>query len=176
MRDIDTGKRMVEEMVLDQILDSFPRITGRKLTPDWSGDFPRHEGSPDFVVGVDGRALGIELARIAGDTAWTWYEEASRIAWKKHDSYQRRDLFRNPIALIFHSDGTPLYDMEHELESLVDAQEFQSLGFAEVWAVDLSDAYYTPGHPLRRADLFCLKPLESFGFHRIGDHGRKPYG
>jgi hypothetical protein len=40
----------------------------------------------------------------------------------------------------------------------------------------LPDAYYTPGHPLRRADMFCFKPEELFGFHRIGPAGRTPYG
>jgi hypothetical protein len=174
---MDIGKRMVEEMVLDQLLDSFPRITGRRLTSEWSGDFPRVEGSPDFVVGVNGKALGIELAEIRdADTAWAYYEEASRIAWKKHASYERRGLFGNPIALILHSASFPLYDLQDELEFLIDDYEFQSFGFTEIWAVDFSDAYYSPGHPLRLADMFCLKPQQTFGFHRIGDHGRKPYG
>lgn len=168
---------MVEDMVLEQLLDTFPLVTGRTLTDDWDEDFPRVEGSPDFIVGVDGRALGIELAEVRGaDDAWSYYEEASRIAWKKHESYARRGLFKNPIALVLHSDNPPIFDFRQELEALIDVREFKPLGFAEIWALDLSDAYYTPGHPLRQADMFCLKPWTSFGFHRIGDHGRKPYG
>ncbi len=177
MRDTDAGKRMVEEMVLEQFLDSFPLITGRTLTDDWDGDFPRVEGSPDFVLGLDGMACGFELAEVRdADDAWGYYEEAGRLAWKKHESYARRGLFANPIALVLYSSHPPLFDLRHELTSLVDGWEFEPLGFVEVWAVDFSDAYFSPGHPFRLADMFCFKPLASFGFHRIGDHDRKPYG
>ena len=177
MRDTDTGKRMIEEMVLDQLLDSFPLITGRTLTEDWAGDFPRVEGSPDFVVGIDGIGWGIELTAVHdSDNAWSYYEQASRIAWKKHESYARRGLFENPIALVFHSDDPPLYDVRQALTRLAAGREFDSLGFLEVWAVDFSDAYFSPGHPFRLADMFCFKPAATLGFHRIGDHGRKPYG
>lgn len=176
-RDIDLGKNMVEEMMLEQFLDSFPRITGRTLTDDWDGDFPRMEGSPDFIVGVDGRALGIELAEVRNaDDAWSYYEEASRIAWKKHESYARRGLFANPIALVLHSKNPPIFDLRHEIASLFDQGEFEPLGFVEIWAVDFSDAYFSPGHPFRRADMFCMKPQATFGFHRVGNHDRKPYG
>lgn len=177
MRDTDIGKRMVEEMVLEQLLDSFPRITGRTLSEEWDGDFRRVEGSPDFVVGVDGRALGIELAEVRdADDASSYYEEVSRLAWKKHESYARRGLFTNPIALALHSKSPPLFDFRRELTSLIDANEFEFLGFIEVWAVDFSDAYFAPGHPFRAVDMFCLKPQATFGFHRLGDRDRKPYG
>jgi hypothetical protein len=177
VRDIDTGKRMVEEMVLEQLLDSFPLITGWTLTDDWAKDFPRVEGSPDFVVGIEGIGWGIELAEVRGaDNAWSYYDEASRIAWKKHESYARRGLFANPIALVFHSDHPPLFDVRHALTRLAAEREFDPLGFVEVWAVDFSDAYFSPGHAFRLADVFCFKPSATSGFHRIGDHGRKPYG
>lgn len=177
MRDTDIGKRMVEQMVLEQVLDSYPLITGRTLTDDWEGDFPRVEGSPDFVVGVDGRALGIELAELWGvGDAWDYYEMASSLAWQKHESYARRGLFRNPIALVLHSDRVPLFDFQNEFAALADPEEFDGTGFGEVWTIDFSDAYYSPGHPLRLAGMFCLKPRATFGFHRIGDYGRKPFG
>lgn len=177
MRDTDIGKRMVEEMVFEQLLDSYPLITGRTLTDDWDGDFPHVEGSPDFIVGVDGKALGIELAELRGvDDAWGYYEMASSLAWKKHESYVRRGLFGNPIALVLHSHRLPLYDIQDELTDLVDPDEFERTGFTEVWTIDFSDAYYSPGHPFRRADMFCLKPRATFGFRRIGEYGRKPFG
>ena len=82
MSDAERGKRMVEEMVLEQLLDAYLLVTGHTLTEDWDGDFPRIEGSPDFVVGIDARAHGIELAQLRGiDNAWGYYEEASRLAW-----------------------------------------------------------------------------------------------
>jgi len=177
MRNIDVGKRMAEEMVLEQVLEPFQLITCREISGDWEGDFAQADGSPDFVCGFDGTALGIELAEIRYPAdAWAYYETASRIAWKKHESYVRRGLFANPIALVLHSTGLPLFDIQRELANLRDPQEFEFLGFKEVWAIDFSDAYYSAGHPFRRADMFCFKPRATFGFHRIGDHGRKPYG
>lgn len=168
---------MVEEMILDQILDSYLSITNRSLTDKRDGDFSRLEGSPDFIVGVDHRALGIELAEVRhSSSAWMYCETASGIAWKKHDSYARRGLFANPIALVLYSRDLPLFDISHELIGGCSKEEFEGTGFAEVWAIDLSEVYYTPGDPFRRADMFCFKPRASFGFHRIGEHGRKPYG
>lgn len=171
------GKRMIEDMVLDELRESFPRITRREITDDWSDDFERVEGSPDFVVGVDGKAMGIELAEIrnAGDAAG-YYAEASRLTWQKHESYERRGLFANPIILLLHSKQPALFDIQGELEALCDAAEFDGTGFAEVWAIDFSDEYFSAGHPLRFADMFCFKPDAAFGFRRVGDHGRKPFG
>ena len=177
MRDIDYGKRIAEEMVLEQILEPFAEITRRELSDNWDGDFQRVEGSPDFVVGLDSKALGIELAEIRGaEDARNYYEAASQIGWKKHTSYERRGLFANPIALLLYSFNPPLFDMKHEMMTLVALDEFGETGFTEVWSVDLSDVYYTVGHPFRRPDMFCFKPRGNFGFHRIGNHGRKPYG
>jgi len=106
MRDIDLGKRMCEEIILEQVLGSYPLITGREACDEWDADFPQVDGSPDFIRGFDGRALGIELAEIRGchDT-WAYYETASHLAWKKHESYARRGLFANPIVLVLYSDG-----------------------------------------------------------------------
>ncbi len=177
MRDIDLGKRKVEGMILEQMLESFEQITGRIVTDGWESDFLQVEGSPDFILGFDGKALGIELAEVRrADSAWTYYETASQIAWKKHESYARRGLFANPIVLVLYADEPPLFDIRHELSGLVDEAEFEPTGFAEVWAIDLSAANYTPGHPFRRADMFCFKPRATFGFHRVGEYGRKPYG
>lgn len=177
MKDSDHGKRFAEEMVLEQVLDAYPSITGRTLTEVWDGDFLQVEGSPDFIVGIDGRAHGIELAELrAVGNAWAYYEEASRLACQKHESYARRGLFAHPISLILYAHEPPLFDIQRELIALIDEKEFEGLGFTEVWTIDFSDAYYTPGHPLRMADMFCLKPRATFGFYRVGDHGRKPYG
>jgi hypothetical protein len=176
MRDLDRGKRMIEEMILDQLLDSFPLITGRTVTDDWEGQAEQVEGSPDFIIGLDGRPFGVELTGVRqADDAWNYFDAASRLAWQKHKSYSRRGLFRFPIALVLHSDEPPLFDIRQGLASM-GQEEFEGVGFAEVWAVDFSDAYYTPGHPLRRADMYCFKPAQWFGFYRIGTGDRKPYG
>jgi hypothetical protein len=178
MSDSEMGKRMVEQMMLEQILPSYSQITGKEITNLGADNFERVEGSPDFIEEFDGRALGIEIAAITGvSDTWGYYEEASRIAWQKHESYLRRGLFKNPIVLILHSDGLPLFDIRRELKYLVDREEFEGVGFGEVWSIDFDEAYFTPGHPFRLADMFCFKPRSLFGFHRIGgEFGRKPYG
>ena len=175
--DSEIGKRMVEDDLLDQVLDSLSVITSRTVTEDWDGEAEQVEGSPDFIIGMDGKPLGIELTEIRGvDDAWDYVEEAYRLASKKSASYSRRGIFRFPIALIMHSVDPPLFDIREFLDDEVYCDDFGALGFFEVWAIDFSDAYYSPGHPMRRADLFCFKPARWFGFHRIGQHGRKPFG
>jgi hypothetical protein len=164
-------------VVLDQLLDSFPIITGRTPTDEWNDHAEKVEGSPDHIIGLDGKAFGIELTEIrdAGN-AWGYVDEAYRLASKKSDSYTLRGIFCFPIALVMYSTTPPLFDIRKSLEGAIYQSDFETLGFSEVWAVDFSDAYYSPGHPLRRADMFCFKPVDWFGFHRIGDHDRKPYG
>jgi hypothetical protein len=175
MNDKEYGKRLVEEMVLEQLLESFPTITGRSVTDEAEGAFP-DATSPDFVIGLDGRAFGIELTEVRSvDDAWDYLEEASRLAWKKHYSYERRGLFRYPIALVLHSNAVPLFDIERHLRAC-GTDEFAGIGFTEVWSVDFSDAYYSAQDPRRPADMFCFKPEAWFGFHRIGWWDRKPYG
>ena len=49
---------MVEETVLDGVLELFPALSGRKLTEDYVDDIEDSD-PPDFVIGLDGRALGV---------------------------------------------------------------------------------------------------------------------
>jgi hypothetical protein len=87
MSDHDFGKREIERMVFDQILDAFPYITARTVTDDGEEGFAQVEGSPDFVIGLDGEATGIEISEVrSASDAWSYLEQASRIAWKKHES------------------------------------------------------------------------------------------
>jgi hypothetical protein len=55
---------MVEEMMLERLLEPISFVTGRTLTEEGTDGFARVEGSPDFVVGFDGRPFGIELAEV----------------------------------------------------------------------------------------------------------------
>ena len=75
-------------------------ITGRTVTDEGTDGFPYVEGSPDFIIGFDGRPLGIEIAEIRGiEDAEAYFDEVIGIAWKKHESYKPRGLFKYPIAL-----------------------------------------------------------------------------
>lgn len=177
MSDRDRGKEMVEEMILEQVLEPISIVTDRVLTKEGLAGFPRVEGSPDFVVGFDGRALGIEVTEVRDVVeSVEYYEEALRLALKKSESYRRRHLFANPIALVMYSKDPPLFEIQTELAAMGAEMDFEGTGFAEVWAVDFSDAYYRVGHPLRYPDLFCFKPMSDFGFHRVGGYDRKPFG
>jgi len=176
--DSEIGKREIETMVLDQVLDVLPLITGRTVSDEWDDtDATQIDGSPDCVIGLDGHALGIELTEIrnAGD-ACDYAAEAYRLASKKSESYQRRGLFRFPIALVMYSSAPALFDIREPLKGAFEQADFDALGFSEIWAVDFSDAYYNPRDPGRLADTFCFKPVEWFGFYRTGHTDRKPYG
>jgi hypothetical protein len=167
---------MVEEVALDNVIDAFTAITGRTVTDQGSDAFSKVEGSPDFIFGFDGQALGVEIAEVrdANDPE-EYFDKVCAIAWKKHDSYARRGLFQNPIALLLYSTEPPLFDIRNNLTCLTEQDTFDELGFVEFWAADLSDAYFTPGDPRRLPDMFCMKPAKWFGFHRIGSD-RKPFG
>lgn len=168
---------MIEGMMLEEILDAFPRITGRSVADDGTEALPQVEGSPDFVVSLDGVPTGIEISEVRGTSdAWSYYEEASRISWKKHESYERRGLFRNPIILILYSSSPPLFEIERELAFFAAHGDFDAYGFQEMWTTDFSDEYYSAQDPRRPADMFCFKPRRWFGFHRIGGDDRKPWG
>jgi hypothetical protein len=177
MSDSQMGKRMIEDMVLERLLDSFAMLTGRIVTDDWDNHADQVEGSPDHIIGLDGKAFGIELTATRGvRDAWDYVAECYRLAAYKSDSYARRGIFQFPIALVMYSSEPPLFDIRSSLSDAICQQDFETLGFAEVWAVDFSDVYYSAGDPRRRADMFCFKPKPWFGFHRIGNGGRKPYG
>jgi hypothetical protein len=175
--DSEIGKREIENMILDQLLDSLPIITRRAVTEEWEGVAEKVEGSPDHIISLDGKPFAIELTEIRdAEDAEGYVEEAYRLASKKSESYSRRGIFRFPIALAMYSSTPPLFDFRASLEATTFHADFEALGFAEIWAVDFSDAYYSPRDPRRPADVFCFKPAAWFGFHRIGGHNRKPYG
>ena len=175
--DSEFGKREIENMVLDQLLDSFPIVTGRTVTDDWDDDAKKVEGSPDHIIGLDGKAFGIELTEIRGaEDSHCYVDEAYRIASRKSESYSRRGIFTFPIALVMYSTSPPLFDLRNSLETTTFQADFDGQGFAEVLSIDFSDAYYSPRDPRRKADMFCFKPVDLFGFHRIGSHNRKPFG
>ena len=74
-----------------------------------------------------------------------------------------------------YSDNVPLFDIRRSLAGAIYQGDFEELGFAEIWAVDFSDGYYSPRDPRRPADLFCFKPAHS-RICRAGAQDRKPFG
>ncbi len=172
MRDRDIGKLMAEEMNLEPFVEAYPLITGRSIEITGRGE------SPDFESLIEGKPFGIELTEIhnchdAGD----YLAEVSQIASKKSVSYGRHGHFATrPIILVCHSEELPFYDVQWELEALAYWDDFDQLGFAEIWLMDLADTYYSAQDPRRPAYLFGLTPQSWRGFHRYGSYDRKPFG
>ena len=175
--DKELGKREVEDDVLDQALDAFSSVAGWNVTDDWDGEAVRIEGSPDAIVGRDGKPFGVELTEIRdAEDAESYIAEAYRLAEQKSASYSRRGLFKFPIALAMYSNSPPLFEIKKRLAETVFQPDFEALGFAEIWAFDFSDEYYSARDPRRPADVFCFKPVALFGFARAGMGDRKPFG
>jgi hypothetical protein len=148
--DREMGKREIETDVLEQVLDTLSTVIGWKVTDEWQGAAERVEGSPDRIVGLDGKPFGIELTEIRdAEDAEGYVGEAYRIAAKKGESYSRRGLFKLPIALVMYSYSPPLFDIRRDLASTFAQEDFEALGFDEIWAADFSDAYYSPRDPRR---------------------------
>jgi hypothetical protein len=175
--DAELGKREVERDILAQVVDAFSTVLGCNITDDWDGDAEQVEGSPDAIIGLNGKPLGVELTEIRDvEDADGYVNEAYRIAEKKNASYFRRGLFKFPIALAMYSYSPPLFDIKTRLAETVYQPDFEALGFVGILALDFSDAYYSGRDTRRPADVFCFKPAARFGFVRFGSHDRKPFG
>ena len=89
------------------------------------------EGSPDHIIGLDGKPFGVELTEILdAEDVEGYVNEAYRLASKKNESYSRRGIFRFPIALAMYSTTPPLFDFRASLEATAFQDDFEALGFA----------------------------------------------
>lgn len=175
--DAEMGKREIERVVLDDVVETLSEVAGWNVTDDWNGEAEQLEGSPDAIVGRDGKPFGIELTEIRGAAdAESYINEAYRIAERKSESYSRRGLFKFPIALAMYSYSPPFFEMRQSLSVVVYQPDFEMLGFAEIWAIDFCEAYYSARDLRRQADIFGFKPAAQFGFLRSGMADRKPFG
>lgn len=168
----DWIKKEIESELLDAFVDSYRLITGRNIDEIESSE------SPDFLAMIDGRRGGVEVAELRVDSEiepYSYVEEAWRIAEKKHISYTKHGRFAIPIVLVLFATQPPLYEIREGLADMA-LEDFDELGFSEVWFADLSDEYFSHRDPRRPADLFGVSPEEWRGFHRYGDWGRKPFG
>ena len=56
------------------------------------------------------------------------------------------------------------YSISASLEATAFQDDFEALGFAEIWAVDFSDAYYSPAICADRLTCFASSPPRGLGF------------
>jgi hypothetical protein len=138
--DKELGKREVETDIFGQVVDAFSSVAGWNITDDWDGEAEQIEGSPDAIVGRDGRPFGVELTEIRDtEDAESYIAEAYRLAERKSASYSRRGLFKFPIALAMYSYSPPLFAIKKNLAASIYQPDFEALGFSEIWAFDFSD-------------------------------------
>ena len=130
--DSEIGKRQIEEIVLDQLLDTLPILTGRAVTNEWEGDAQRVDGSPDHIIGLDGQPFGVELTEIRGaEDAQGYVDEAYRLASKKSEKLDRAtgcfSLSDHPRNVLRRA---PLFEIRRSLEATAFQPDFEALGFA----------------------------------------------
>jgi hypothetical protein len=99
MRDRDRGKQMVEEMMMEPFLDSYPYLTGRTVEIISQGE------SPDFLAFIDGREMGIELTQIHAETPGDYLDEVVRLVLKKEAIYDQHGVFLRPTILACYGAG-----------------------------------------------------------------------
>ena len=174
MRVADFGNQTADDARLKRFLDACS-IVGDPA-PAAEIDGRSADGVPDFILGFGGSPIGVELAEIRGAVdGKSYYRKARRIALGKHDGCLERGLFQNPVILILRSSAPSLFEIRRDLIRLASNADFLCLGFEEIWAMDFSNEGHAAQEPSRKPDMFCFKPVEMFGFHRIGWSEGRPF-
>jgi hypothetical protein len=159
------GLREVETDMADTFEAEFPVVTGRAvriLSTGPTGD------APDRIALIDGIETGLELTAVKSDGAEQVIEELLRLARKKHESYERRGIFKpRPTMLLadlgwptLDIEGAALYDVRDDLVDEVCASDFSAFGFSETWLMDDGPKYTSRADPRASADLFCFAPAD----------------
>jgi len=183
MSDQDIGKKMIEEQKLLSFLDAYKEVVEDYL----SYGFGRCE-RPDFICyRTDGTKVGVEFVRIMRDPrdAQADYildrkefmdsEEAMEMVYdiieKKEKQRHQPDwnLSNNTILVLQFVDcsiSNLLYILNDSIK-----KDFESYGFEEIWIAD-----YTGEEAYGDIELFCLYPLELWGYYERQNPNRKPYG
>ena len=171
------GLREVETSVAETFEAEFPVVTGRTVNMIESAGDP-----PDRVALVDGNETGVELTAIHAGSADEIVAEVLRLASQKHDKYERNGVFaKGPMILLGHLDwpapdveGPALYDVWEELTELTVPEDFDGLGFSEIWLMDDGPKYTSRLDRRAPADFFCFAPADKIGFWER-ERKRRPY-
>jgi hypothetical protein len=162
------GLRESETAVADTFEAEFPVVTGRPV------EILSHGESPDRIALIGGIEIGIELTGIHASSADDIVDKLLRLASRKSESYQRRNLFEmQPIILLGHLDwparnleGPALYDVHDELDKICCPGDFDDFGFTEIWLIDSGPKYTSRRDPRAPADFFCFAPNGMIGSGR----------
>jgi hypothetical protein len=181
MSDIELGKKLVEEVDLNQFIEAYEWVTGDLLTLlSWSE-------SPDFICArSNGKKVGVEITNLMRDPerafyetiiekkeyipVYDFYDMAYCLASKKSEKKKKNKwTYSKNTILVIQSDECPL----EEINSYIDISlqsDFSSFGFKEIWLADFTeiDAYGD-------IELFGLHPKKWWGYHCRQNPHRKPY-
>jgi hypothetical protein len=174
----DYGKRISEEMTSEIFESEFPRVTDRSVEVLSHGEASQ---APDCVAMIDGVEMGVELTAIHAADAGDVVAEVYRLSQKKSASYIPRGIFSRPIILLCTLDwpsrdveGPALYDIYPDIEEMTVPDDFNALGFTEIWLMDAGVTYTSRKDPRCPADFFCFWPADKFGFWDRARR-RRPY-
>lgn len=173
---------MLEEINLDQFLDSYEEVAGQRLVMLEAGE------RPDFICArPSGKKVGVELTRPSHEHEMAVWDRI----WAPDRTMDHYDLL-NSIQCSIETKGLKLSSADWRLPKanilvvqLVDYtfdsfawireislhREFASAGFVEIW---LSDHTTLEAHGSVR--LIGLHPMRYWGVHRQSSLEGKPYG
>ncbi len=182
MSDQDIGKKMVEEIELEYLLDAYELVTGQRLSKVHAGE------RPDFICKrPNGSCVGVELTKVMREPVSVFLDRISchrdhmsaietldyifeTVGRKADKRSQGGELYPKNTILVLQVDGCPMSELTTWISD--DLQpDFSSYGFAEIWVAD-----YTGIEAFGDIELFGLHPLEWWGYHQRQNPHRKPYG
>jgi hypothetical protein len=155
----EIGKKAVEAMEFAYFAASYKHVTGRDLS------ILRKSERPDFICRWKNvKPVGVELTSAPSDAFDIYLAAAEKAEKMKSGNWSLDD---RTILVIF-VDELPV-SLIHEGAISV-TQEYENLGFFEVWLADESDL-----EAFGTVQLFCLWPQRWYGFHARPNAGMKPY-
>jgi hypothetical protein len=167
VRDIDFGKKLVEEEHLFQFLAAYAGVTGTNLS------LQSRSESPDFICADEsGKLVGIELTQApqhyqplsAGDLlASVVCSVASKERLRRLNGWPMTILV---VELLDYSFESLSWTRDQSV-----ADDFSDTGFHEIWLSDHSTV-----EPFGEVRLIGLYPRSTFGLHYQPALEGKPYG
>jgi hypothetical protein len=172
--DNENGKKHIERDELCYFMDAYNHSQDKELLPVGVSE------APDFICQrADGSIIGVELTKIIRDLDTKFIDSFTSKEYMNglgaldmiYDALEKKKrLGSNKIILVLQLFDCPLDELMPFLdESLQD--NFVSYGFGEIWLAD-----FTGIEAYGDIELFCLHPLECWGYYKRLHPNRKPYG
>jgi len=160
------GEKHIECMELDYFVDAYEYAMGEKLTPIAATE------APDFKCQrADGTIIGLELTKVMNSLESEDNMTGMEALDKLYESLERKKgLATGKIILVLQLVDCQISELKYLLDESL-ANDFGSYGFVEIWLAD-----YTGMEAYGDIELFCLYPIEHWGYYQRPYPERKPYG